>query len=42
MMLSDKDLLSVQEVRNLIKRSSMALKTLSKMSQEQIDSIVKA
>lgn len=42
MTLSDKDLLSVQEVRNLIKRSNTAQKALSKMSQEQIDTIVKA
>ncbi|TPG68155.1 acetaldehyde dehydrogenase (acetylating) [Brevibacillus laterosporus] len=42
MMLSDKDLLSVQEVRNLIKKSKNAQYALSQMSQEHIDAIVKA
>ena len=42
MTLSDKDLLSIQEVRNLLKRSTIAQKKLSKMSQEKINNIVKA
>ncbi|MEG2109261.1 MAG: acetaldehyde dehydrogenase (acetylating) [Clostridium sp.] len=42
MELLDKDLLSLQEVRTLIKDAKEAQKKLSNMSQEQIDRIVKA
>lgn len=42
MELLDKDLLSVQEVRTLIKNAKEAQKELAKMSQGQIDVIVKA
>ena len=42
MTLLDKDLISIQEVRNLVRRSKVAQKQLSKMSQEQINKIVKA
>lgn len=42
MELLDKDLLSLQEVRTLIKNAKEAQKELAKMSQEQIDRIVKA
>lgn len=42
MELLDKDLLSLQEVRTLIKDAKEAQKELAKMSQEQIDAIVKA
>lgn len=42
MQLVDKDLVSVQEVRNLMKSAKEAQKKLAKMSQEQIDRIVKA
>ena len=42
MELIDKDLASVQEVRNLLKAAKEAQKKLAKMSQEQIDKIVKA
>ena len=38
----DKDLNSIQEVRDLLKKATEAQKTLAKMSQEQIDSICKA
>lgn len=42
MELLDKDLLSIQEVRTLVKRSKEAQAELSNMSQEQIDKIIKA
>ncbi|MCC0667788.1 acetaldehyde dehydrogenase (acetylating) [Clostridioides sp. ZZV14-6153] len=42
MTLLDKDLVSIQEVRTLVKRAKVAQEKLSKMSQEQIDKIVKA
>lgn len=42
MTLLDKDLVSIQEVRTLVRRSKVAQDKLSKMSQEQIDKIVKA
>lgn len=42
MHLTDKDLLSVQEVRNLIKHAKEAQSKLAKMSQEEINKIVKA
>ncbi|MHC1750190.1 MAG: acetaldehyde dehydrogenase (acetylating) [Cellulosilyticaceae bacterium] len=42
MELTDKDLVSIQEVRNLLKRATEAQKQLAKMSQEQIDKITKA
>ena len=35
----DKDLQSIQEVRNLVARAVVAQKELAKMSQEQIDRI---
>lgn len=38
----DKDLASIQEVRDLIKKAKEAQKKLEKMSQEQIDAIVSA
>ncbi|MCC0649326.1 acetaldehyde dehydrogenase (acetylating) [Clostridioides sp. ZZV15-6598] len=38
----DKDLLSIQEVRNLVKKAKEAQVKLSTMSQEQIDKIVKS
>lgn len=38
----DKDLLSIQEARNLVSKSKIAQKELGKMSQEQIDKICKA
>ncbi|OOO69185.1 acetaldehyde dehydrogenase (acetylating) [Clostridium tepidum] len=38
----DKDLVSIQEVRNLITRSKKAQKQLAKMSQEELDRITKA
>ncbi|CQR25597.1 aldehyde dehydrogenase [Streptococcus varani] len=41
MFLEDKDLVSIQEVRNLVRRASIAQKQLADMSQEQIDTIVK-
>ncbi|MCC0643232.1 MULTISPECIES: acetaldehyde dehydrogenase (acetylating) [unclassified Clostridioides] len=41
MTLLDKDLVSIQEVRTLVKRAKVAQEKLSKMSQEQIDKIVK-
>ncbi|WEG72778.1 acetaldehyde dehydrogenase (acetylating) [Vagococcus intermedius] len=40
--LQDKDLISVQEVRNLLKDASAAQKELATFSQEKIDSICKA
>lgn len=42
MELLDKDLLSIQQVRTLIKEAKSAQKELAKMSQAQIDRIVKA
>lgn len=42
MELLDRDLASVQEVRNLVAKAKEAQKTLAKMSQEQLDRIVKA
>lgn len=42
MELIDKDLASVQEVRNLLKAAKVAQEKLAKMSQEEIDRIVKA
>lgn len=42
MELLDKDLLSIQEVRNLVKKAKEAQVKLSSMSQEQIDKIVKS
>lgn len=41
MTLLDKDLLSIQEVRTLVKKAKVAQEKLSQMSQEQIDKIVK-
>ena len=41
MFLEDKDLVSIQEVRNLIRDAKKAQAELAKMSQEQIDTIVK-
>ncbi|MCC0635858.1 acetaldehyde dehydrogenase (acetylating) [Clostridioides sp. ES-S-0001-02] len=38
----DKDLLSIQEVRNLVKKAKEAQVKLSRMNQEQIDKIVKS
>lgn len=42
MELKDKDLLSVQEVRNLLKEAKKAQQELEKMDQQKIDRIVKA
>lgn len=42
MQLTDKDLISIQEVRNLMKEAKEAQKKLAEMTQEQIDRIVKA
>lgn len=42
MELLDKDLVSIQEVRSLIKKAKEAQSILAEMSQEQIDKIVKA
>ena len=42
MELLDKDLVSIQEVRNLIAKAKIAQKKLSEMSQEEINKIVKA
>ena len=42
MELIDKDLASIQEVRNLLKAAKTAQEKLAKMSQEEIDRIVKA
>lgn len=41
MYIEDKDLVSIQEVRNLVRSAKMAQQELAKMSQEQIDTIVK-
>ena len=41
MYIEDKDLVSIQEVRNLVRGAKMAQQELAKMSQEQIDTIVK-
>ncbi|WP_303974210.1 acetaldehyde dehydrogenase (acetylating) [Streptococcus merionis] len=41
MFLEDKDLVSIQEVRNLIREAKRAQEQLAEMSQEQIDTIVK-
>lgn len=41
MFLQDKDLVSVQEVRNLVRKAKLAQQQLAQMSQEQIDTIVK-
>lgn len=41
MNLTDKDLLSIQETRNLIKQAKVAQRELAKLSQEEIDLIVK-
>lgn len=41
MYLQDKDLVSIQDVRHLVKSAKMAQQELAKMSQEQIDTIVK-
>ena len=42
MELLDRDLVSVQEVRNLVARAKEAQKKMSELSQEQLDSICKA
>lgn len=42
MELTDKDLVSIQETRNLIKKAKAAQEKLAKLSQEEIDTIVKA
>lgn len=42
MQLTDKDLVSIQEVRNLMKSAKEAQKQLAAMSQDQIDKITKA
>ena len=42
MELLDKDLVSIQEVRGLLKKAYEAQKILATFSQEQIDRIVKA
>jgi acetaldehyde dehydrogenase (acetylating) len=42
MMRIDKDLMSIQEVRNLIQKAKEAQKILATFSQEEIDKIVKA
>ena len=42
MKLEDKDLLSIQETRDLLKKAKTAQVALGKLSQEQIDTIVKA
>lgn len=41
MYLEDKDLVSIQEVRHLVDQAKKAQQVLAKMSQEQIDTIVK-
>lgn len=41
MYLEDKDLVSVQEVRHLVRKAKLAQQELAQMSQEQIDTIVK-
>ena len=42
MKLEDKDLLSIQETRTLIKQAKEAQVKLARLSQEEIDTIVKA
>ena len=42
MQLYDKDLLSVQEVRELVAKAKAAQSELSEKSQEEVDRIVKA
>lgn len=42
MVLLDKDLVSIQEVRNLLKKATEAQKRLAQLNQEQIDHITKA
>lgn len=42
MKLEDKDLISIQETRNLIKQAKLAQAKLAQLSQEEIDTIVKA
>ena len=42
MQIFDKDLLSVQEVRDLVERAKVAQEELAQMSQAQVDMIVKA
>ena len=42
MMKVDKDLLSIQDARNLIQRAKEAQKILAELSQREIDDIVKA
>lgn len=42
MQLYDKDLLSVQEVRELVEKAKVAQKELAAMSQEQVDEIVRS
>lgn len=42
MTLLDKDLISIQEVRTLVRKAKVAQEELSKMSQDQVDKIVKA
>lgn len=41
MFLQDKDLVSIQEVRNLVRKAKLAQQELAQMNQEQIDTIVK-
>ena len=41
-MLQDRDLLSVQEARDMIKKARIAFEAAKLLSQEQIDIIVKA
>lgn len=42
MNLTDKDLLSIQETRDLIRKAKVAQEKLAKLSQEEVDTIVKA
>ena len=42
MELKDKDLASLQQVRNLLQNANEAKKQMAKMSQQQLDKIVKA
>ena len=42
MELNDKDLASLQQVRNLLHNANEAKKKLAKMSQQQLDKIVEA
>lgn len=42
MQLYDKDLLSVQEVRDLVEKAKIAQEELSRLSQEEVDKIVKS